>query len=140
MLSHSRKTCTPVPVYDIAEFMNPEESKVLTPEARPPPQVTEEEKKAQGTAIAPTQYFPDQKSGWTSFLRIMAVLSLIAGLLGCIMFLSSDNGRPSDAETREAFIVAALGLGSCIQLFLFAFLVDVFTDIRWYLSKLSQPK
>jgi hypothetical protein len=69
----------------------------------------------------------DRRSGWTIFLRLLAGISLLVSLLGGI---TSSGG----------IIVFAVGLVGAIQSLFFAFLVDVFTDIRWFLKKIADEK
>jgi hypothetical protein len=74
-----------------------------------------------------------RRSGWPRLLQVIAVLCVVAGMGTCTS--SYSPGNPS-----SGLIFFACGLVAAIQLFLFAFLVDVFTDIRWFLKKLVEEK
>ncbi len=65
-----------------------------------------------------------RRSGWGTFLRFLGGINLL-------------GSWPGFAEKEWiGLIFVALG----IQSFLFAFLVDVFTDIRWFIKKVSDNR
>ena len=74
---------------------------------------------------------PDPESDWATFFRVVAVICFLAGGVGC--FVALDNGANS-----AAIAAAGAGIVSALQLLFLAFLVDVFTDIRWHLAVLSR--
>lgn len=76
-----------------------------------------------------------QRSGWSTFLIVVGVLSLVGGLGGCGL-ASLDRGEP----TGTAIIILVCGVVGGLQAFYFAFLTNVFTDIRWFLKQLVDKR
>ena len=117
--------------------MTPEEWKTLTPEAKASlSELYPEDERISSVKAAPNSQdqFPKRKSAWANFLRVVAAFPLVAGMVGCGLVLSEEGSRST------AVIIAASGLGASIQFLFLAFVVDVFTDIRWYISRLPQAK
>lgn len=72
-----------------------------------------------------------RRSAWAMLLRVLGSLFLIAGLGLALIFI-----RPH--ATPQNFLFAGSVAAAGIQFFFFAFLVDVFTDIRWFLKEMSE--
>ena len=69
----------------------------------------------------------EQQSGWATFL---CVLGFILLLLSVVLFLLWMSNEMKGNE----YIFGIVSLVSGINSFFIAFLVDVFTDIRWFLK------
>lgn len=69
----------------------------------------------------------ERRSGWGAFWSILGVICLIIGIGGFILGLLTDEPGP-------AFIFLISGCVAGLQSFFFAFLTNVFTDIRWVLT------
>lgn len=83
----------------------------------------------------PSQFPQDEieitrRSGWSDALAILGVLNLLGALILLLIALNADKSGLG----FEAFVLFAAIAVNC---FLFAFLVNVFTDIRWYLRQLN---
>jgi len=83
----------------------------------------------QGSTTLATEFI-ERRSGWATFLRVVGCVNILVGLIG---FVASD-------DKRLGGILLAIGLVGVIQSFLFAFLVDVFTDIRWFVKKIADER
>lgn len=71
----------------------------------------------------------ERRSDWAGFLRCLGGLCAIAGIgTGIIMLEHNQSLWP----------VIAITLAAVITCFFWAFLVDVFTDIRWLLNEQLQ--
>ena len=68
-----------------------------------------------------------RRSIWSSIQRIVGLVLVILGLL--LLFLGD-----SIYERFTAGTIVFIG----IQSLFISFLIDVFTDVRWYLSKVSE--
>ncbi len=95
--------------------------------AEPPPQ--KETKVAAPEVI--DEHNIDRRSVWGE------VLTIFGGMLAVIFFIGlvclfPENTRPA---APALLIVGAAG---ALQCFFFSFLVDVFTDIRWFLKKIAE--
>ena len=73
-----------------------------------------------------------RRSGWSFTFTIIGWL-LLALALGCGVFYF--DARTSEQGTYLTGVIA--GLAGGLQALLFGFLIDVFTDIRWYLQKMA---
>ena len=67
----------------------------------------------------------ERRSGWAVLQCVCGTLCLVIGLF----VLASDNVK--DAEKIYAILFLAAG----VQAFFIAFLINVFTDIRWFLQE-----
>jgi|GEM_PF-5078820 len=65
-------------------------------------------------------------SEWSTFLRIAGTVCVVGGLIL--------------AYTRESMSWVFIGVGGGVTSYFWAFLVDVFTDIRWLLNDIRQSK
>ncbi|HOR78953.1 MAG TPA: hypothetical protein PLG04_09200, partial [Anaerolineaceae bacterium] len=72
-------------------------------------------------------------SSWSGLFNVIGVLCILIGFAG---FLIGFIGFINESETtpRLAFIFLISGFGAGLQAFFFAFIIDVFTDIRWLLA------
>lgn len=128
--------CCPV---DGAGTWNPVQD---LPNETPPLEPLASKDPASGNQLCPSLERPDpyprpsiradpapitRRSGWSLFLVIVGSSSLMAAMVGAP--LTHENGGPGG-------LVFVCGVVGAIQAFLFAFLVDVFTDIRWFLKQL----
>jgi hypothetical protein len=85
-------------------------------------------------AVQPTkECLPARTSGWADFLRVLAAFGLISGTIGGAVAILGDG--PSQIQ---GFTWCIVGIVSCVQVFFMAFLVDVFTEIRWYLARMCR--
>ena len=82
------------------------------------------------------ELYIERRSGWSSLLKVIGCICLGVGV---IAFLSTLGNGSGDRST-VAFIPLLIGVGGFIQLLFFAFLLDVFTDIRWFLKKLVDAR
>ena len=71
-----------------------------------------------------------RRSLWSSFWNIIGALCLAIGFFGFIILLN----KSPDPESGRTFIFLIGALVAGLQAFFFAFLIDVFTDIRWLLT------
>jgi hypothetical protein len=117
---------SPVPITSLPEVADLDA--YLTEAETIPASLTEAETRPASamptTAITATQPEITRRSGWSGVLIFIGVLSLVGGILGAVIGTSA--------------MILVLGLVGAIQAFFFAFLVDVFTDIRWFLKKLVE--
>jgi hypothetical protein len=74
-----------------------------------------------------------RRSDWCKFFIFLGVISLIIAGIGVFMFLNSYDGNKG-----ESIIVIISGIVSSIQSFFISFLINVFTDIRWFLKELVE--
>jgi len=63
---------------------------------------------------------PPRHSGWSMFLTVVGAINIFVVLFSLM---------------NQQFMLAFMSLSGAITSFLFSFLVDVFTDIRWILFK-----
>lgn len=68
------------------------------------------------------------RSAWSDFFRVIGVLCLLGGMVGYV--IAADSGDTA------SLVVLFVGFAGCLNAFFFAFLLDVFTDIRWFLKQL----
>ncbi|MHC1766132.1 MAG: DUF4339 domain-containing protein [Verrucomicrobiia bacterium] len=73
-----------------------------------------------------------RRSDWSTFTRGIGVLSLIIGVGGCSVIARDEAG--------PGLLLAACGIVVALHAFMFAFLVNVFTDIRWFLKQLVDKR
>ncbi|HEY1718842.1 MAG TPA: hypothetical protein VGH42_11210 [Verrucomicrobiae bacterium] len=79
-----------------------------------------------------------RRSGWSGFfifLGILAVLATGVSIIACIMDVQSDSSEVSFDVTLIIVFIAV-----SIQSFFFAFLINVLTDIRWFLKELTDKQ
>lgn len=69
----------------------------------------------------------ERRSAWGALWSTLGVICLIIGIGGFILGLLNDEPGP-------AFIFLVSGCVAGLQAFFFAFLINVFTDIRWVLT------
>ncbi len=74
-----------------------------------------------------------KRSGWATLFRVLGGGLILIGIVGVSLYVAASN----DKERESAFILIILGIAGAIQCFFFSFLVDVFTDIRWFLKKIA---
>ena len=72
-----------------------------------------------------------RRSPWSILFTIIGCILLAIGLFFFIWMFNSHRGV-------EAFLVSAIGcIAGGLNCLLFGFLINVFTDIRWYLQKIA---
>ena len=86
-------------------------------------------------AKSPDLYI-ERRSGWSLCLKIIGSICLAGGVIAFLFTLGNGSGNRSAA----GFVPLFIGVGGCIQSFFCAFLIDVFTDIRWFLKKLVDAR
>lgn len=81
-------------------------------------------------APAPAQAIklPPRESGWGSVFLACGILGLMAGAFGVFMIVM---------EEQIGVTVAIVGLLAGLQSFFVAFLINLLTDMRWYLAKIN---
>jgi hypothetical protein len=99
---------------------------------QPPPFIPSVPVKPGSVSAGSLEPIITRRSGWALFLKIVGGICLVGGVLGFLSAMTSGRG----ADPGAGFISLIIGIGGAIQAFFFAFLIDVFTDIRWYLKKL----
>lgn len=107
-----------------------------TPSAKPSPLSRSSVVTPAAASAAASDPAITRRSGWSSFLKVIGVICLVGGGLG--FFAALSEGRNDSAS--NAFICIVIGIGGAIQSFFFAFLIDVFTDIRWFIKKLVDAR
>ena len=73
-----------------------------------------------------------RRSNWSLAFIFIGCVLLVLGLFACGDFVKDIN---TYRKPNPIFVIACFG-GS-LQAFLFGFLINVFTDIRWYLQKIA---
>lgn len=74
-----------------------------------------------------------RRSKWSSTFTIIGWILLVGGLLCVFSFLFSESD-----ETASSLLTGAIaGIAGGLHALLFGFLINVFTDIRWYLAKIA---
>ena len=71
-----------------------------------------------------------RRSKWSSIQRILGLFLIGLGLI--LFILSLTVGRNMD------FVISGTLIFIGVQSLFISFLIDVFTDIRWYLSKVTE--
>ena len=71
-----------------------------------------------------------RRSKWSSIQRILGLFLIGLGLI--LFILSLTVGRNMD------FVISGTMIFIGVQSLFISFLIDVFTDIRWYLSKVTE--
>lgn len=77
-----------------------------------------------------------RRSGWSEFMNGAGLFILLSG---CVAAWVVGNSEGKDTGF-EAFIILACCVVGAVQAFFCAFLVNVFTDIRWFLKKLADER
>ena len=72
-----------------------------------------------------------RRSTWSGFLVFVGVISILVSVLSFAYALFND-GRGS------AHVLGIIACCAAIQSFFLAFLVDVLTDIRWFLHRIAE--
>lgn len=72
-----------------------------------------------------------RRSNWSVTLMVFGIGCIAVGLIGAAK-LKSDYPA---LGLRETLLLAFAGIAAGVQYFLLAFLVDVLTDIRWFLQE-----
>ncbi len=75
----------------------------------------------------------EQRSGWATFFRVTGMVTFLIGFAGCVIGVTRGGGEGENT----GLILFAIGLACLLQSFVFAFLIDVLTDIRFFLRKLA---
>ena len=71
-----------------------------------------------------------RRSKWSSIQRILGLFLIVLGLI--LFIVSLTVGRNMD------FVISGTLIFIGVQSLFISFLIDVFTDIRWYLSKVTE--
>ena len=75
-----------------------------------------------------------RRSGWSGFFIFLGVAGIVMAFIGIKNYVSDDQ-----AESKLPSVVFIIsGVMCAIQSFFFSFLIDVFTDIRWFLKDLAE--
>ena len=78
------------------------------------------------------QAVPPESSGWATLYRVCGCIGIIAGIMGFIS-IAPKNGE-------AGFIFALWAILPALTGFLFAFLIDVLTDMRHYLKEIAEKQ
>lgn len=119
----SRSILLPIPKRKIA---NPKSKK---PSHAPRSYEKHLASQAAGNPGGPASLLITRRSGWSGFLTALGIVNFIIGLGGCMV-----TGDRIDTGTPLIFLVVGMAVG--LQCLFFSFLVNVFTDIRWFLKQL----
>lgn len=71
-----------------------------------------------------------RRSGWSSFMKVIGWICVVLGGGSLVASIVLDGG-----SSEKTTILIAIAIG--IQSLFFSFLIDVFTDIRWFLKEIS---
>ena len=90
-----------------------------------------------------TELHITRRSSWSTFFFICGLINLVVFFVCLFSFLNSiltlEKSPSSDVTqmlfTSYTFIYSVVSLAAAIQSFFMGFLIDVFTDIRWFLSQ-----
>ena len=81
----------------------------------------------------------NRRSGWSTVFRLLGAINFF------IFVIAIGWGKLQDLEpsmtridSNILFWVGVFGFLGGIQCYFFAFLVDVFTDIRWFVSQIAE--
>jgi hypothetical protein len=99
-----------------------------------PPVVAEPPPKKETKVEAPKvidEYNIQKRPEWADASKFFRAISLLLIFLSVVCVFSEKTAMAAPAF----FIVGAVG---ALQCFFFSFLVDVFTDIRWFLKKIAE--
>lgn len=73
-----------------------------------------------------------RRTEWSLLLKVVGGICIVGGGIGFLGILGSGSNQ----SVGPAFICLVIGVAVGLYSFFFAFLIDVFTDIRWFLKKL----
>jgi hypothetical protein len=80
-----------------------------------------------------------RRSGWSDFFVFLGVLVVLAtGVI--LVFCITDSTQLNSSDMSFFVTLIIVGVAVSIQSFFFAFLINVLTDIRWFLKKLADKK
>ncbi len=79
------------------------------------------------------KYEIERRSGWSVFFLILGCGGILTCIISIFLLIASNNDSP--IQYLNFFII---GILAAIQCFFLSFLVDVFTDIRWFIKKISE--
>jgi len=72
------------------------------------------------------------RSGWSLTFTLLGWIGVIAGCACGVFYFDASR------DTQSSLLTGAIaGIAGGLQALLFGFLIDVFTDIRWYLKKIA---
>jgi len=78
------------------------------------------------------QAVPPESSGWATLYRVWGWIGIVVGIIGFIII------APKNVEA--GFIFALWTILPALTCFLFAFLIDVLTDMRHYLKRIAEKQ
>jgi hypothetical protein len=80
-----------------------------------------------------------RRSGWSDFFIFLGVLVVLAtGVI--LVFCITDSSQLNSSDMSFFVTLIIVGVAVSIQSFFFAFLINVFTDIRWFLKELKDKQ
>ena len=82
------------------------------------------------------QAVPPESSGWATLYRVCGWIGIIVGGTGFIVITQGDVAGEENVEA--GFIFAVWAILPALTSFLFAFLIDVLTDMRHYLKRIAE--
>src|SRR5665213_1483366 len=74
----------------------------------------------------------ERRSWWSGFFIFLGIIGLIITGVSGFSYLN--------AESSSSITLVIVGIITTIQSFFFAFLINVFTDIRWFLSQIAEKQ
>ena len=128
-------------ILGISSFLNPNyiEPQKAEAEEKPPQQPARsgedsEWLKSLGKAAKNIrdQAVPPESSGWATLYRVWGWIGIVVGIIGFIII------APKNVEA--GFIFALWTILPALTCFLFAFLIDVLTDMRHYLKRIAEKQ
>ncbi len=73
-----------------------------------------------------------QSSGWATLYRVCGGIAFVFGLIGTIAVAQKNE--------EAGFQLAVMAIALTLTCFLFAFLIDVLTDMRHYLKRIAEKQ
>jgi hypothetical protein len=86
--------------------------------------------------IEGTQNFYIPRSGWSGFFIFLGCIGILVAGISIIVCINADY-----EQTKASSITLIIaGFIVAIQSFFLSFLINVFTDIRWFLSQMVEKQ
>jgi len=79
-----------------------------------------------------------RRSSWSGLFRAIGILGLFVSAIG--VFACINDSQSSDFSFGSKITYTIISLAVSLQSFFFAFIINVFTDIRWYLSQIVEKQ
>jgi hypothetical protein len=86
------------------------------------------------SAKADNGYEIKRRSSWSTFFVFCGSLGGLIFFFGIFVFIASKN----ENDRALSLTLLLIGALSAVQCLFFSFVIDVFTDIRWFIKKISE--